>query len=228
MFLVLVVMGCDKPSVPPIFPPPEELAVSIVLNPSETRQKALVTWVAAVDANKTELVSNAIIRIGGIQFSAVPPESVDVRGYGGFYTYNYFSDLLKPLAGGSYWLEITTANRSIRGETSIPGDFSIYSQGMTISWSRSLNASHYHITVMGSNPSSSGWKWISEYTTNDTAITVTPTTGFIEGIHSVTVQAYDKNLHAFTQKKVLRAGIEYGYGIFGAIMVKQIELYLRP
>lgn len=205
-----------------------QLSVSLILDSSQQRQKAFITFINSPNENIPVFVDSAYLFIEGIRFELIPSDSM----YSNFYCrhrsigikkcYNYFSDSLSLIGDKVYNLILNYKDIHIKGTTLFPGDFSFGTSGKKIFWTESKNAISYRITV--TRLFGEQWEWNA--VTSKLNIVINDK-GFIEGPYNIRIEAIDKNFYNFYKKIDLQAGLLNAYGVFGSVMVKEKNIYLR-
>ncbi|CAN5834933.1 hypothetical protein BH23GEM5_BH23GEM5_08800 [soil metagenome] len=124
--------------------------------------------------------------------------------------------------GESYNLAITTRGVTIRGQVTIPDAFSasLVQQGerRLVVWPRVRGAAGYRIEFRAENRSEGDELSVRA----DTAYAIPAA---VRGGGTVHIKALDPNLYRYiTEGQTARAGIDGGYGVFGAVSVASIRL----
>lgn len=120
-------------------------------------------------------------------------------------------------AGDGFNLTVRTGGVTIRGSVTVPSPFALTleSQGSArvVKWPRVADAGGYSVEVGGIT---------APAFQTDTAFTLPPLRG---SIREVRVKALDQNLSRYlSDTQVRRAGIDAGYGVFGAVTVATLSV----
>jgi hypothetical protein len=220
---LLLAAGCDTAVQPPIPDPPDELAVYSTVEAWSSTQYAVVTKPRAADERQVRYVQDASVQIAGRRLSLVPEDSIGdlyLERPGEEYA-NYVTDSLKTMPGETYTLRVTRKEQEVTGTVQVPAAFQGTVDSMTVHWRPSAGAERYTLRVRRYNEDDAvEWEYIT--TTTDTMATIRPeeaeySTSFQEGSHEVIITAADPNYVAYQKQDARRAGIEGGFGFFGAV-----------
>ncbi|MFB6271779.1 MAG: DUF4249 family protein, partial [Salinibacter sp.] len=225
LLIALGLFGCDTTVQPPIPAPPEGLAVYSAVRAFDSTHYALVSRPRAADERPIQYVQDATVRIGGQALSVVPEDSINRYGYRpltppGQRSANYVADSLPIRPGKTYRLRVTTEEHTVTGKVCVPGAFTGVVDSMTVRWHPSQGAQLYKVRVRRYAEYDVAWEFVT--TTRDTSATIVPeavryNASFEPGPHEVIITAADSNLVRYRKATVRRAGIEGGFGFFGAI-----------
>ncbi len=227
--LLLVFLGaCEKNLINNQKNYSDEISVSLILKTHDKKQTAMITRVKPFDSDLAEyiFVDSVKLYVEDRLFRFIPADSMRYNRYcwnsvvNVSKCYNYYIDSLSILSGRAYHLRAFYEDKVIEGRTDTPGDFSITTDRRTISWSQSVNAVLYRISVRG--PSD----FILERVTKQTQITLDDD-DFISGSYRITVEALDKNFYELAYDRTQQAGLSGAYGVFGSVNAKTIETNLR-
>ena len=199
------------------------VALSFVIVTDSVRQKALLSYVKPVNSNYSNyaaLIDSANFHVNNIRMLYnLHPEFEFYHNRERYY--NYYSDSLNLKAEDTVKLTIIKNNITITGQTIIPGNFTISTNGKTISWTKSKNAFYYFIKVENEKRT---FTW--QTTTMKLNVTINDKR-FIPDNYKIEICAFDKNYYNYYNNGINNAGIEGAYGIFGAVNRVKINTRLQ-
>jgi len=215
-----LLVGCDPSFTRPKLETPDELAAVSILQPYADRQGLLLTTVSTPQPLEGDLtlVQNAAVRIEDVRLQNRPADSV---GFPQFLPRdgNYRTDTLAVRPGSTYALGVNKGEYALSGTVAVPDTFAGWSEGRRLVWTSSEGATRYQVHV--EDAADTPFEFRADYTVTNTTVHVgennlvgggdTP-----NGSYYVEITAQDPNLTAFMRDETDRAGVEGGYGLFGA------------
>lgn len=222
---LILLISCDTAVNPPVPAPPEGIAVYSVVKAQDSTQYALVTKPRRADEPRLQYLQDASVHIAGEPLTVVPEDSLDaydgrpLLSRPGGDNANYVTDALEIPPGERVRLRVSRGEHEVTGTLRVPGDFTATVDSMTIRWQPSTGAQTYTLRVRRYNGMGNvEWEYVT--TTSDTVATVPSATdhgAFQPGSHGIIITAVDSNLARYADPGTRRAGLEGGYGVFGAI-----------
>jgi len=226
LFLVGLLMGCDTTVQPPIPEPPDSLEVYSAVQAGDSSQYAFVAEPRAADQSSIQYVQDARVQVAGHSLRVVPdsllfPGTIEPATPPGESNANYVTDSLVIQAGETVQLRVSTEAHEVTGTVQVPGSFTGTVDSMTVHWRPSAGAQQYEVKVQRFDDRGEV-EWEYRTTTSDTMTTISNESDnysgtFQPGPHGVFITAVDTNLANYQDRDARRAGIEGGYGFFGAI-----------
>lgn len=216
-----LLLGCDSSFTRPKRETPDALAAVSVLNPDADRQALLLTEVATPQPLQDDLflVQDATVQIGGTTLDNRPADSVEFPRYLPRDA-NYRTDALDVRPGRTYTMTAETGKYRLTGTVAVPDTFIGRAEGHRLIWTESTGAARYQVRV--EDAADTSFEFENEYTVTDTTVRVETNTlsgavdTLVSGRYYVEIAAQDSQLTAFMRGTTDRAGIEDGYGLFGA------------
>jgi hypothetical protein len=211
ILFILINTRCDNMEF--INPKPiDQLVVHCVLLPSNVRQKVLVTKVVGNDENALKCINDVTVTVNDIILN-------QNGAFDWFDPYNFYSDTLEILPGKKYSLLMESLEYpEVKGETIVPGDFSILEPDTyTIRWTKSKNAHGYLVKLVKVNN-----QRIYRETVLDTFYQLPANS---EGWYKAEIQAFDSHYYNYFVLKEQQAGIVGALGLFGTLIKRERKIF---
>ena len=165
------------------------------------------------------------------------------NNYRGHPIYTDSPQKLPIVHGQSYELTVKSGETTITGQTTIPGDFEIMtpkeeetfplSAEIALSWTQSEAAFGYLIEFSGppmelpiTQDSTIIFRQRYNFMARDTSLVITGGSFYETGEYLLRILAFDENYHNHKFEGLDVSGIEGGYGLFGASVLKSRCIFI--